>query len=237
MAAVADAPRVGMAEVDARFVRALGAARRHSRLVRALRVALPVVATVALAGFLATTWIAQLVPDGFSLDAFKVEDGELVMTNPRLVGFDERDQPYSVNAERATQNVADPDRFELHEVVAEIPMADGSRVTVLSEGGAYDRDADRLNIPEPFTVMVDDGTVARFDGGTVDIGAGTFASSGVVDIDRPEGRIRADSLSVERDGRSAVFRGNVVMTIEPGSPNAPPTMRGGLDGEPAATAQ
>ena len=222
---------------DPRFTRALARARRHSRHVRALRVALPVVATLTVVAFLGTTWVVQLVPDGFSLDAFKVEDGELVMTNPRLVGFDENDQPYSVDAERATQNVANPDRFELHEVVAEIPMSDGTRVKVLSEGGAYDRKADRLSIPEPFTVMVDDGTVARFDGGEVDIGAGTFASSGGVDIDRPEGSIRADSLSVERDGRSAVFRGNVVMTIEPGSPNAPPTMRGGLDDDPAATAQ
>ena len=216
-------------ETDARFERALARARRHSRHVRWLRRGLPVVAVLAVLGFSGAAWLAQIVPAGLSLDAFKVEDGELVMTNPRLVGFDERDQPYSVDAERATQNVANPDRFELHEVLAEIPLSDGKRVTVLSAGGAYDRKADRLTIPEPFTVMVDDGSVAKFEGGTVDVGAGTFVSSGAVDMERPEGRITADALTVDRGGRSALFTGNVKVTIEPGSPMAPPTLREGAD--------
>ena len=223
-AAASDAQSVPGA--DPSFERALFRARRHSRHVRWMRVGLPVIAAVALVTFSGAAYVSQLVPEGFSLDQFKVENGELVMTNPRLVGFDERDQPYSVDAERATQNVADPDRFELHEVLAEIPMADGSRVTVLSGGGAYDRAADRLTIPDPFTVMVDDGTVAKFAGGTVDVGAGTFVSSGAVDMVRPEGRIEADALRIERAGRSALFTGNVRMTIEPGSPVAPPTLRG-----------
>ena len=208
------------------FARALARARRHSRHVRWMRAGLPVLAVVVTVGFLGAAWVANAVPDGFSLDAFKVEDGELVMTNPRLVGFDERDQPYSVDAERATQNVANPDRFQLHEVLAEIPMADGRRVTVLSGGGAYDRKAEVLTIPTPFTITVDDGTVAQFAGGTVDVAAGTFVSSGAVDMDRPEGRIVADGLRIERAGQSALFTGNVRVTIEPGSPMAPPTMRG-----------
>ena len=219
------AAQATMAE-DPRFERALSRARRHSRHVRWLRGGLPVLAVLTLVGFAGAAWVSSAIPDGFSLDNFAVEGGELVMTSPRLVGFDERDQPYRVEAERATQNVANPERFRLDEVDAELPLADGRRVSIVSRGGDYDRSSEILRIPEPFTVTIDDGTVAEFAGGTVDVGRGTFASSGPVDMLRPEGRIVADDLRVDHAGRSAVFMGNVRVTIEPGSPNAPPTLRG-----------
>ena len=210
---------------DPSFDRALARARRHSRLVRVMRAVLPVVAVLGIAAFVALAWVRSLVPDGLSIDGVKVEGGELVMENPSLRGFDERDRPYAIDAERATQNVADPDRFRLTEVLADIPMPDGRRVTVLSAGGDYDRNAGLLSIPEPFTVMIDDGTVGRFEGGTVDVERGAAQSFGAVDIRNPQARIRADAMSVERAGRTATFTGNVRVTIEPGSANAPPTMR------------
>ena len=210
---------------DPTFDRALARARRHSRRVRFMRAALPVIAVLGIGAFVALAWVRSLVPDGLSVDGLKVEGGELVMENPSLRGFDERDQPYAIDAERATQNVADPDRFRLTEVLADIPLPDGRRVTVLSAGGDYDKGAELLSIPEPFTVMVNDGTIGTFEGGTVDIERGAVESRGAVDIRNPEARIRADRLRVERAGRTATFTGNVRVTIEPGSAMAPPTMR------------
>lgn len=211
---------------DSGFDRALRRARRHSRHVRWMRAGLPVLAVVGILAFGAVTYLSNALPEGFSIEGVRVEGGDLVMTNPRLRGFDERDQPYSVDAERATQNVADPDLFELTEVLAEIPLPDGRRVTVLSRGGAYDRGADKLTIPEPFTVMVDDGTVGNFARGDIDIAEGTMTSGGEVTIENDEARIRADAMQVERAGRTATFTGNVRVTIEPGSGMAPPTLRG-----------
>ena len=231
---VTDAAMLGGTD-DPRFESALVRARRHSRHVRWMRGGLPALAVVTLAGLLGAAWVARAIPEGFSLDAFSVEGGELVMTEPSLVGFDERDQPYRVDAARATQSVADPDKFSLEDVEAEIPLSDGTRVTVTSSGGDYDRGTERLVIPEPFTVELDDGTVANFSGGTVDVGEGTFDSSGRVDMLRREGRIEADALSVNQSGRSARFTGNVRVTIEPGSPMAPPTLRGTTGPDPSGT--
>ena len=210
-----------------RFARTLRRARRHSRLVRTLRVALPVLAALTFAGFVIAVWVRALVPDAIALDSLKVEGGELVMTNPRLRGFDERDQPYRVDATRATQSVANPERFRLEEVSAELPLRDGRRVTIETVGATFDRAADRLDIPGAFTVKVDDGTVAVLNGGTVDVEAGTFASQGAVNIARPDARILADRLDVDQSNREATFSGRVRVTIEPGSRNAPPTLREG----------
>ena len=215
-----------------RFEIKLRAARRHSRLVRVMRTGLPVLALAGLGGFAVLVWASNAIPDGLDVEALSVENGELVMTNPRLVGFDEREQPYSVDAERAMQNIANPDLFQLEEVLAEVPLADGRRVTVLSQRGAYDRGSERLTIPDPFTVMVDDGTVAEFANGEVDVAAGTMSSTGAVDIRGPDARIEAERMDIERAGRKATFSGGVVVTIEPGSRMAPPTLRNG--GEPAA---
>lgn len=217
-----------------RFERALARARRHSRRVRLMRGALPVVAVLGVGAFGVATWLQSALPDGLAIDGVRVEGGELVMQNPSLRGFDERDQPYAIDAERATQNVADPDRFRLTEVTADIPLPDGRRVTVLSGGGDYDKGAERLTIPDTFTVMIDDGTRGTFEGGTVDIAAGTVVSGGAVDISNPDARIEADGMTVERAGRNATFTGNVRVTIEPGSAMAPPTMRGATP-EPART--
>ena len=202
--------------------------------MRLLRVALPVLAAVVLVGFAGTVWLRAVVPENLALDGLTVEGGELVMTNPRLRGFDERDQPYSVDAVRATQSVTNPERFRLESVEADVPMSDGRRVSIASDGATYDREADVLTIPEAFTVEVDDGTVATFEGGTVDMGEGTFSSSGAVDIARPDARIVADEMSVDQRGRAATFTGRVRVTIEPGSRNAPPTMREAPDPAPAS---
>ena len=237
---IAIAHQIATADADGRrqqrFERTLRRARRHSRLVRALRVALPALAVLVLAGFAATVWLRAVVPENLALDGLTVEGGELVMTNPRLRGFDERDQPYSVDAARATQSVTDPERFRLERVEANVPISNGRRVTIASDGATYDRAADVLTIPEAFTVEVDDGTVATLEGGTVDMGEGTFTSSGAVDIARPDSRIIADEMSVDQRGRAATFTGRVRVTIEPGSRNAPPTMRG-ASGLPPASEQ
>lgn len=214
---------------NGRFECKLHAARRHSRWVRGLRVALPVLALAGLVGFGALVWVSNAIPDGLDVEALSVQNGELVMTNPRLVGFDERDQPYSVDAERAMQNITNPDLFQLEEVLAELPLADGRRVTVLSQSGAYDRGTERLTIPDPFTVMIDDGTVAEFANGEVDVAAGTMMSDGAVDIRGPDARIEAERMDIERAGRTATFTGGVVVTIEPGSRMAPPTLRDGVE--------
>ena len=222
----APASAVAVDEHRARFERALARARRHSRVVRVLRLSLPVLAVLTVLGFAAAVWVRAVVPENLALDGLTVEDGELVMTNPRLRGFDERDQPYSVDAERATQSVSNPERFRLERVDADVPMSDGRRVAIASDGATYDRDADLLVIPDAFTITVDDGTEAALEGGTVDIGAGTFESSGAVSITRPDASIAADALSIDQNAQSATFTGRVRVTIEPGSRNAPPTLRG-----------
>ena len=209
-----------------RFERALRRARAHSRHVRWMRAGLPALAAVGILAFGALAWLSSALPEGFSIEGVRVDGGDLVMTEPKLRGFDERDQPYSVDAERATQNVANPDLFELTEVLADIPLPDGRRVTVLSAGGSYDRGEDLLTIPEPFSVMVNDGTVGNFADGTIDIASGVMTSGGAVTIENDEARIDADAMRVERAGRVATFTGNVRVTIEPGSAMAPPTLRG-----------
>ena len=193
--------------------------------MRAARIGLPVLAMLTVVGFVGAVWVRAVVPENLALDSLRVEDGELVMTNPRLRGFDERDQPYSVDATRATQSVANPERFRLEDVSADVPMSNGRRVSISSGGATYDRGADKLTIPQTFTIEVDDGTVAVLDGGTVDMGGGTFSSNGGVNIARPDARILADGLTVDQEGRAATFTGRVRVTIEPGSRNAPPTMR------------
>ena len=219
---------MAIAQNDSRFDGALLRARRHSRFVAWMRRGLPLVAVLAVAGFGATAWLSNALPDGLSIEAVRVEGGDLVMTKPRLRGFDERDQPYSLDAERATQNVVNPDRFTLVDVLAEIPMPDGRRVTVLSDGAEYDRATDRLEIPESFTLIVDDGTVGTFANGSVNIADGTMSTTGKVEIENEQARIVADGLDVDEADGIATFTGNVRVTIEPGSPSAPPTLRGAV---------
>jgi lipopolysaccharide export system protein LptC len=197
--------------------RAIASARRHSGFVRALKIALPLIAVIMIAGFGLRAWLA--VPDGLSVDfgATVIEDGRLVMANPRLDGFTRDNRAYSVVAARAFQDVGNTQRIDLEGISGRLPFDAENWADIEASFGTYDRAADRLDISGGLTVSTANGLVARLQTAEVGIADGSLASGDPVEIELDGSRISADSLSVRDRGTVIVFESRVRMEIDPAS--------------------
>ena len=219
------AQTAGGAARDRRVERAFAQARRHSGRVRLLKVALPAAALLMIAGFAAKSWLSA--PGGLPIDlrALAIEDGRLVMSDPRLDGLTgSGGRPYSMTATRAVQDIGMSARIDLEGIDARLPVKEKGWMTVSAPSGVFDRAANRLDIDSELTVTSDEGLKAVFQSAVVDIATGSLDTSDPVDITLEGAHITADSMSVRDRGAVLVFENRVRMQIDGGR------LKGGAEG-------
>jgi lipopolysaccharide export system protein LptC len=206
---------IGVAQAG-RVEAAFDLAKRHSRRVRVLKFALPVLALVATAAFVGASWIST--PTGVSVDvgATAIEDGRLVMSDPRLDGFTGNDRPYSMAAQRAIQDLGNTNVVDLEGIEAKLPFDDANWITVAAKSGVLDRNANTLDLTDEIQLKTDTGVVALLKSAKVDFRGGNLDSDSPVDITMSGARIAADSLQVRDRGAVMIFEKRVRMEIEAG---------------------
>ncbi|WP_428408574.1 LPS export ABC transporter periplasmic protein LptC [Hyphococcus sp.] len=194
-------------------------AAARSRLVRRLRIALPILALVLVAAFLFNTR-SNDVDDAF-LDDFKDIDAsaeELSMASPRFAGIDNKGKPFEITAEAARQNTNVKDVVSLERPHAVQGVNNGSTV-VSADKGVYRSDVNILELEDQVTLQHEVGSevyIFRAPSATVSIKDEIVTSDTGVGGEGPDGR----ELTAERmkaynaDGR-VVFEGNVHMRIYP----------------------
>lgn len=217
--------RAAGAARDRRVERAFAQARRHSGRVRLLKFALPAGALLMIAGFAGKSWLSTPQTLPIDLSALAIEDGRLVMTDPKLDGLAGKDgRPYSMTALRAVQDIGGSGRIDLEGIDARLPIDEKGWMTVSAPSGVFDREANRLDIDSELTVESDDGMKAVFQSAVVDIATGSLDTSDPVDISLDGAHITADSMSVRDKGAVLVFENRVRMTIDGGK------LRGAAEG-------
>jgi lipopolysaccharide export system protein LptC len=213
---------------DKRVERAFAQARRHSGRVRLLKLALPAAALLMIVGFVGKSWLSA--PTGLPIDlrALAIEDGRLVMTDPKIDGLTGADnRPYSMTATRAVQDIGMSGRIDLEGIDARLPLDDKGWMTVAAPSGVFDRGANRLDIDSELTVESEDGMKALFKSARIDIATGSLETSDPVDISLDGAHITADSMSVRDKGAVLIFENRVRMQIDGGR------LRGAAAGEEA----
>ena len=193
---------------------AFASARRHSGVVRALKIVLPVAAVLMVVAFVGKSWISA--PTGVSVDlgGTSIDSGRLVMADPKLDGFTSDDRPYKMSASRAIQDIGNASRIDLEGIDARLPFADENWMTVAAKTGVFDRDANTLSIDSDLEMNTDTGIRALLRSATVDIGNGSLETKDPVDITLDGSRIEADSLLVRDKGAVMIFKDRVRMQID-----------------------
>lgn len=197
----------GMAAAD-KMSDAYAMAKRHSARVRRLKVALPIAATAISLAFIGVSLARTWIPDEVSLQSASIEDGKIVMEKPALAGRNNKGFDYSMNADRALQDISSPNLMTLEKVLAAVPMND-IVAQVVAQQGILDRTTNRLKMTAPFDINLSNGLKARFQSANVDLKAGTMESDQRVDITTKEGSIVAESLRIADNGKTIVFSGQV----------------------------
>ena len=192
------------------FVRA----NRHSRIVRVLKFTLPLTALIIVAGFGFIALRAKTVPN-VEVAEVALQNGKIVMDNPKLNGVTGDNQPYKMEAKRALQSPTDINDIELEGITAQIPFGTGVIAQVEAPTGHLDNAKQVLRLKGGFDLTTSDGMVAKLQDAVVDFGGRSLQTAMPVDITRPGTHIQADSMTITNGGASLVFERRVRMTVQP----------------------
>jgi lipopolysaccharide export system protein LptC len=214
------------AGMDARFA----IAARHSRIVRALRVAVPAAVLLSMAAII---FVSVYNPFRMLLPKLPVEVGTMVvsgtkitMETPHMAGFTPDQRPYEVWAKTATQDLTDPDHVDLRTLRAKVLMEDRTTtITMDARSGLFDSKAQLLDLRKDIFLQSSTGYEARMSQALVDIGKSTVTSEEHVDVKLLNGTLTSDRLRIFNGGELVRFEGNVVMNLDnlsaPGEAPAP----------------
>lgn len=214
------APADALASAPSRSDLEFARARRHSRWVRRLKIALPATAALIVVAGIATTWLARSLPDNVTVAGTSIQDGRVVMQDPRMSGVDGQERPYEMRAERAIQSLTGGG-VDLEKVRARLSVDEDTTADITAVAGVYDVDTEKLRLTEGIEVQTSNGIVIRLETADIDLEAGTMVGGGPVAIDTPSQTIRASSLTVSEGGKVLSFGGRVRMVIAPSPQSGP----------------
>ncbi|MCA1438844.1 LPS export ABC transporter periplasmic protein LptC [Ensifer sp. IC4062] len=194
---------------------AYASAARHSARVKRLKVLLPLAASIIAMIFVAVSFVRAFLPEELQLETATIENGKIVMQNPAISGRNKQDISYSMKAQRALQDIANPDLITLETIHAEMPVNDTLIATVDAASGIYDRGANTLDMNAPFTISMNNGVNADFQSAYLDINAGEMETKRPIAISMNGGSIIAQTLRMTDKGRIVTFEGMVKVNVDP----------------------
>ncbi|MDM9626176.1 LPS export ABC transporter periplasmic protein LptC [Rhizobium sp. S152] len=194
---------------------AYGDARFHSARVRRLKVLLPVAAVIVSLAFIGVSLFRTYLPENIKIEGAKIENGKVVMEKPAISGRNSDGINYSMLAERALQDIKNPNLITLETIKAAVPVKDDLIARVEATAADYDRATDNLDVKSPFVIQLSSGMKADFQSAKVDIKGGKLATQDPVTIQKDGASIVANSLNMTDKGRTITFEGNVRMNVDP----------------------
>jgi lipopolysaccharide export system protein LptC len=190
-------------------------ARRHSRLVRVLKWAIPL---GAVAGVATVAAVAILEPfaalEGLAFGPVTLSGTRVTMESPRLTGYRSQSGAYEVTASAAMQDVRKPGLIELQDLKARLAIdRQGATARLEAASGFLDTKKELFELKEGVRVQSDHGREVRLQSASVDFRAGTVVSSEPVTVTFENGTIEAGGVEVSDNGRVLHFKGRVRTTF------------------------
>lgn len=140
---------------------------------------------------------------------------EIVVTDSRLTGFDRERQPYSVTAERAVQDAAEPNRIHLEGIAGELHQASGDTLGLAASTALFDSKSDVLQLEGDVTLVSAGRFVAKMAKADVTLTDKRLRSQGPVRVTFDRGRISAGGLEITEDGNRVIFFDRAKVTFGP----------------------
>ena len=219
--------------------RAFRAARRHSRLVRLLRVALPLTVVGALAVTVLITYFNPLRMLGslpVNIDKLVVSGTKITMEKPRLAGFTHDARAYEMSAEAAQQDLTKPDLVELHNLHGKLQMQDKSTMTMSAADGLYNAKTQTLKLNMDI-LLVNKTYRGRLSEATIDMSKGNVVSNAPVELKTLQGTLNANHLEVVNSGDLVRFTDGVTMDLKLNQPSSNKDGSQGASQQPGSAAK
>ena len=201
----------GQADVADGRRRTFVAARRHSGVVRALKVLIPAGAIVAVAAVAFVTLYNPFgrIP-GLTLGPISFSGSKIAMESPKLTGYRKDNKPYEVTAVAAFQDIRKPNVIELKDMKARLAVdANGSMARLVSNAGVFDTGKEHLDLKDDIHVWTEKGEEIFLKSASVDFKTGSAVSKEAVRIKTPTLDLEAEGMEIADSGKTLVFTGRV----------------------------
>jgi lipopolysaccharide export system protein LptC len=202
--------------------RAFNDARRHSRRVRLLKFAAPVVGGLIVIAVVAAVAAVSFLPEVKVSGALFSKDG-LTMVEPRVSGFS-NNRAYHLTAERAFQSIKTTKVIQFENIEARVEMEKPNWARITSKHGVYDSANETVALERNVKITTTDGNEITTDRAHADIKSGLIKTDAPVTITGARFRIEAVGAEVRDSGKVIIFNSKVRMTIaseEPSVATAP----------------
>jgi len=153
----------------------------------------------------------------FSKDALLTGRDE--MQNPRFVGTDSTNQPYTVTADVALRPSDGGDRIFLMMPEADITLKDGDYVNIRADEGWYDRDAETLKLDGAVNLFTETGVKVQTESITFDLRDGSAQGNEPVQSQGPWGNIASQGIRYRSTGQIFEFPGRPTLVLYPEAPD------------------
>lgn len=196
--------------------RAFRTARRHSRAVRIMRVAIPVAVVLLLGGFSLATYLnplRALAKLPVNVSDLVVSGTKITMEKPRMTGFTKDARAYEFNADAAAQDLTKPDIVELKNIRARLQMQDQSMMDLSADTGIYDTKRETLKLDTNIVLTSSNGNKGRLSQAMIDIKKGNVVSDQPVELEFLQGVLNGKKLEIVDSGDVIRFHGGVSMNL------------------------
>lgn len=182
--------------------------RRYSGFVKSLRFILPLVALVMTV--IVLTWDEA----GRRVEPLKKEEVIQTQANiqnellkPVYNSVDDKNQPFTVTADRATQGRENPDIVELDKPVAALIQNDGSKLEGDATTGLYEQKSQKLNLEGDVHLKHSNGYVLSSEELRIDLAAQKAYSGRNVRVEGPDATLDATGLEGDTNTGTIIFTG------------------------------
>ena len=188
---------VGRAAARSRFARVLG--------FGAVLLGLGTVGIFLLqSGFFETLKPAQPTP----VETI-AHEGVLNGTGTKVTGYDDKNNPFAVTAQKALQDKGQSKLVHMEDVTGVLTRANGKPINVRSETALYNSDTRAMTLNGKVVVSQPGHYVAHMATADVDLKAQSLKSNQAVTVDIGGGTVEADMMDVLPGGDHVIFRGHV----------------------------
>ena len=196
--------------------RAFRSARRHSQVVRVLRIAIPLAVVLGLTVISLITYfnpLRMLAKLPINLDDLVVSGTKITMEKPHLAGFTKDSRAYEFTADAAAQDLTKPDIVELSNIRAKLQMQDKSTMEMSATAGVYDTKRETLKLDQNILLSSSAGYKGRLSEAMVDVRKGKIVSDHPVELEMLQGTLNANRLEIVDSGDLVRFHGGVDMML------------------------
>ncbi|MDR3439542.1 LPS export ABC transporter periplasmic protein LptC [Telmatospirillum sp.] len=193
---------------------------RYSRFVGLMKMALPAIAAALLGLVVVWPKVAprdhafQIAFANFNLKAVDT----LSMTKPRYFGTDDKNLPFTVTADTATQVDAQTQAVALENPVADLTRKDGSGIVINSDVGFFRQKDGTLDLMGHVDLFQDSGYEMHTDSARIEVGAGNATGDDPTHGHGPTGTIEGEGFRLWERGKTIIFTGKskAVLTMAKG---------------------